>query len=688
MKHIHTSNMKHTPSRLLRSFIGAAAFLGITTAMNTPASGADWTGGGANNLWSTPQNWNPVAAPGSGTVIVFNDADKTTLSTPNSRVNANLTVHSLAYGNFGTGAADWQVTQIDAGTTLTATSAGAGTGIFVVGGNAGGSAPQTTQVAFTGGGELKILNSSRNIELFNQGNAGLSEVILDLSGLGRFETDVNAINLTGAVRSRSVVTLAEENLIKANQLNIGRLSSTLTEVASPSILRLGNENTLHITDIRVAGSTSASTQQRTSGLLEFDDKSNDSSVSIRGSAGGTTRANMYVGVNLLAHIAGATTTGTADFRGGSVDAMLNNLQIGSASNGATNNAPTMIGSFYMDAGSIDAVDVLIGQSTGAGVAGAGTGQGLLQIEGGTFKAESMSIGINAAGAQNVSGNLKISGGTVEVEDGILLGERLGTASSVAAAITIEGTGALEVGGDIRRGAGGAAVNASIALRGGELQMNGHDIEVDSLALESGVLGGLGEFNAGATLVKTTSGVLHVEGANGYTGTTDIQAGTLLIHGGLQESSVLVRDGAALGGQGVILKDATIEDGGSLLALLNDDTYVPLTLGGLTLEEAANLSLTLDFAPILGLQITLASISGGDAISGTFATVNQSAIGEGGVFQLEYGSHFYDFALIYGDNTTPIGHDLVIMAVPEPSVWMLLAMGLLAHQWNNRRRRKG
>src|SRR5262249_50373411 len=67
----------------------------------------------------------------------------------------------------------------------------------------------------------------------------------------------------------------------------------------------------------------------------------------------------------------------------------------------------------------------------------------------------------------------------------------------------------------------------------------------------GKLGGAGANNNNFNLTKSGSAKLILTGTNSYTGATAVNAGTLLVHGGITGSGVTVGSGATLGGYGWI-----------------------------------------------------------------------------------------------------------------------------------------
>src|SRR5262249_53681326 len=78
---------------------------------------------------------------------------------------------------------------------------------------------------------------------------------------------------------------------------------------------------------------------------------------------------------------------------------------------------------------------------------------------------------------------------------------------------------------------------NLNLVGGLLDMKGHNIgtsaaPITNVTLTGGTLQNLAELNGGASLHKTGGGAMTIDGTNTYTGSTEIDAGTLIVKGSL------------------------------------------------------------------------------------------------------------------------------------------------------------
>lgn len=106
------------------------------------------------------------------------------------------------------------------------------------------------------------------------------------------------------------------------------------------------------------------------------------------------------------------------------------------------------------------------------------------------------------------------------------------------------------------------ITAGSIAGAGNYILPGKTLTVGSNDLSTGVSGVI--VGAGGSLVKTGSGTLTLSGTNTYTGTTTVNAGSLLVDGSIASSSLTtVNSGAALHGSGTV-GPASINAGGFLV----------------------------------------------------------------------------------------------------------------------------
>lgn len=103
---------------------------------------------------------------------------------------------------------------------------------------------------------------------------------------------------------------------------------------------------------------------------------------------------------------------------------------------------------------------------------------------------------------------------------------------------------------------------------------------------SGIISGAGN------LIKEGLGVLDLRGANTWTGTTQVNEGTLLVNGKQPAATgdMTVANNATLGGMGTHGGVVTVEDGGILSPGETPDSIGTLTLGGLVFKEGSQLDI--------------------------------------------------------------------------------------------------
>ena len=229
----------------------------------------------------------------------------------------------------------------------------------------------------------------------------------------------------------------------------------------------------------------------------------------------------------------------------------------------------------------------------------------------------------------------------------------------------------------------------------------------------------------ADLTKTGAGTLAFGAANTYSGTTTVQAGTLLANNtsgsATGSGNVIVQPGATLGGTGVIAASGAnsvsisgnlapgITGAGTLAinnaVLFNGAANLLLRIGGGTPGDGAafysqanmtnaGASIALDSAATLTLDFTAGFVPQEGAMfflltrADSVPFVNSFAgAPEGSVIQFEGISGQITYQANWTGSVTSSsftgGNDVAFLVVPEPSVAWLLALGAFPRQ---RRRR--
>jgi fibronectin-binding autotransporter adhesin len=259
------------------------------------------------------------------------------------------------------------------------------------------------------------------------------------------------------------------------------------------------------------------------------------------------RTALYIGHSAVN--TGGATTNSLDLTGGTFIGSLSSISIGFKSGGSGATAGSAIGTLTLT-GAENQVNVsgnvVIGHIAGIQASATSFGRGTLNMGGGTFtvsgNVDMSTIAATGTGATNAnltsSGMLNLTGGTFTVGGNINRGQD--SLNRTSATITVDG-GILDVtAGNIGSAAAPIILNA-----------------------RSGGLRGINEFNGGAPLIKTTSGLMTLGGVNNYTGGTQIQGGTLEVlmnsRTGVGNTTIQGAD-AVLAGNGTISGNALLTQG--------------------------------------------------------------------------------------------------------------------------------
>lgn len=552
---------------------------------------------------------------------------------------ASQTLGSLTIASNTASSAVFNTVAVGAGQTLSVT----GTGGFKVG---IASAEKTqVHVVFTGGGSFVVNNTSANFEsgltastVLLPGGSGAFDSATNtntsstnLAALGSFTANVNEFRVGQGLINSSTVTLSNTaNSITANTVNISNTGgNNAGSTVSSLILGTGTNviatNTLNIGIAKGNGSVRFASQTAGS----------PGTVVI----GGKTTALVDITVAGSSNVnTGASPTGTLDLRGHVATVTADDLFIGKRTSpgaGGTN------GNVYFDAGTFTANKVEIGTM---GSEAAGNAQGQLTVAGGTFTVNAgagnfFNLGTfnnSVATTGTATGSLTISGGTLITNVDILEGG--GTNSTATNTVT------------------------TINLSGGTLDMTGHNIgsatnTINNVNLTAGVLKDVGEINGGGAISKTGAGTLVIQGNSGYTGTTTVSTGTLLVsndpHGtGLATgtNSVAVNGTSTLGGNGRIAGNVTLASGTTLapggnatsiagnVSGVNTDTGTLRIAGDLSVAANATLAFNLKTSGSHGLTATFDPITNLlTGVSGTSTDGGNDRLIVGGAFDLNGAS---------------------------------------------------
>ncbi len=667
---------------MCRSLMLGMAGCAVALMAWLPQAGAiDWDGGGADNNWSNPSNWNPDGNPAGSDVLFNDDGGSATQGTVTSIVDQDFDIASLKYentnadghdnGTDGTPNPVYHTTQINTGRTLTVN------GDFVVGPDAFIGSVVEIKGQSPGTGTLVVNDASGNLLIdpgpltwYTPGHT----VTLDMRELGTFEatTGTMRVGVAGAVNAS--LFLAESNTITADSLGTGKWNSR-------GKIYLGQSNTLNIDQILPAADNPHVHQFNgtTGNLITFDPAWTDPSVTIRDKSG-SGRADMIVTL-------GGDTNGehqaTVDLTGGSVDALFGEVVVGRGGR-----AREGIGTFSFDAGTVDATSILLGHSISGYGNAVGTTKGTLDI-GGTASLIADTITLadedDTVAGRDAEGRLNLTGGSLRAAV-IQRGDDDGDSTGVSELNWSAGTIGNKLGGDMN--ISGVDVILQTAAAHPFDAEDGQTITVDSII--AGSAGGV---------EKQGDGTLILNADNTYTGNTDVLAGALVVDGSLAGGPVAVADGAMLGGNGTIGGAVTVDDGGAVsggasIGLLSIDS--DLEVQGTLLAELGGTDPGTGYDQI---HVTGEATIGGtvdvDFFGGFVSEIGQSfdlLIADGGITNTDIAGITFDFSGANGGHhwepaIVGLGGSAEVLrlsAVPEPSTCLLLACGGLLMLFRRRR----
>ena len=354
--------------------------------------------------------------------------------------------------------------------------------------------------------------------------------MLDLSGLSNFQFTGGEVRIAGSNsastgdRTTGILTLAgTSNTITATSLTVAGGAGNSAAGAPQGTLNFGaGANVINVDNINVG-------IWRNTGIVQFAGPTG--TLQIRGAAGGTSRSNLNFGNDPVNGTStSGTPVGTVTLDGHAVDILASTITLGSRDRTSGGGAT---GILSFNNGTIDTTSLVMARRDTSN--GSGTIAGTLTVGGSATSVATFKVGTGGFslannnqtnGASNGTVNINI-GGTVQTNSDILLGAAVGPQTGV------------------------------INLQGGTLDLldtnatTHHNIGTDAQPITinavSGTLKDAGLINVSGGITKTgttANSLLTIAGMNSYTGDTTINVGTVAVTGSLPSAGTVTVNGTS------------------------------------------------------------------------------------------------------------------------------------------------
>ena len=564
--------MKSNAAFYRLSLGGALLLLLCLSAGNASAAAVSrvWDGGGADNNFSTANNWNPNGTPVNGDDVTFDGTSaKVCVIDANTANLAGFVITNAYTGNI-TNPGNFTVTLTAGSFSQQGSSFSLGNGTLTISGN--------NQDFSVSGGTFNAGGGSINID-----------DDFTISGTGTFTAGTSTLTFTG--NGTSTLTTNGQNVagLVSGAANTIQLAADTSATGNVTINNTGkidlNAHTLSVTGTMALNTGTVTTT--VGGALSLAGDLTSGAATITGSpnltlTGGSNQA--------IAGIAGLGTftvnkSGNTATLGGNVSGVNFTMTAGTVT-GSTITATTAIS---FDSGTVSSIV--------AGAANATkTGTGTVTLSGAAVNTYTGTTTIISGGTLVVAkdGALGTAAGSTTVNSGGTLAIQGGTTYAVAEPLTLNGTGVGAVGA-LNNVSGANSFAGPITLA--SATTIGSATAANVLTLSGGIGGatqsvtftGAGDVTVSGAIATTTgvltkngAGTLLLSGTNTYTGTTIVNTGTLQASGG---TAIADASGVTINNTAIfeLLNDETIGALGGAVA----GPTVKLNANTLTINENAN-----------------------------------------------------------------------------------------------------
>ena len=414
-------------------------------------------------------------------------------------------------------------------------------GPVTLGSNAG--TTDTTNVNFTGGGNLVVNSTGGTFQIGGALLLNADSAIVNMSSLANFTAnmgsagtfrlgDNNSTNAGAIGVGASVLTLAgTSNTISAGPVAIGDLEQVR---AAPLTLHLGaGTNAINANTINISSTTTG----RANGTLNF--AGGTGTITIRDFNGDATTASSTAVFNLINGNdgTGAAMTATVDFTGGhTADVVVSAINQSARSAGTTGGATS---TFSFDTGSVAATTVALSARTGTSATTA-VDTSTMNIGGtanATFGTVNMAVNsVNVAtttGASTATLNINGTGTTAITTLNMASDTVAGTGSNGASSGTVNigttsgaptvGLGTVTMAVDTSTGVAASTATAALNIAAGT-------VTATSINMTNAVSTGIAKI--ATSTISLTGGSLTLAGNITRTGGTGTENTTLTLNGGL------------------------------------------------------------------------------------------------------------------------------------------------------------